>query len=582
MDRTSDIFLKDMEIYEKIVPLLDNTITFYGKQKFNELFKTFIYDPSSLKRRQGVINAIRTNQSNVQQIKKELYKIKDRESDLKWLFYEQINEITKEDMIKKYYFGIDLMDNAYSLTISNYLKIAMIFIEFIVWGVMYYFTKKSFPNISVTTMVKQYYNTHKSFVEIGAMTFFKQKNIRNFVVLLVTNLYFAYRIYSYGTLLSSTVNEGMSIYNIHDRYGRTKDVLESCKKIFNHDIFMSQEKQLILGDLNNLIKEMKKNKSFGGILMFRKNREKYIAQVKRVLGYIGLIDSFINTSSLVDLGFVYPEYEQRESPFIEGSKLGHPLLSQNQVRNDVQLGNPHTIILTGPNTSGKSSYMRTVALNLFLGQTLGLVFAKSMKYTPFAKFYTYMNIPDSIGRESLFEAEVNRCLSYQNDIDNLPKGIFSFAIIDELFTGTNPDEGLIASESIIKYFRKNKQSIQIISTHFLSLGNLSRKYSGHIKSKKFVMLQDKNGFYYPDFRLIDGISSQKLGIQILRQKGYNNEILKNAEKSFKVRPKKRQVKDRVEKEVSQNSEDTRHHVQLSSHKKSSPINKKTVLVQAKA
>lgn len=559
MDRTSEIFLQDMKIYENIVPLIDNTITFYGKQKFNELFKTLIYNSSSLQRRQSIISSMRNNKNNVKQIKKELFRIKDRENDLKWLFYEQVNEITKEDVLKKYYFGVDLFDNSYSLTISNYLKISMIMIEFIVWGVMYYFTKKTFPNISVIQMIKQYYNTHKSFVEIGTMPFIESKNIRSFIVLLITNLYFAYRIYSYGTLISSTINEGISMYNIYDRYHRVKEVFEGCKKIFNSDIFMEQEKQLILTDLNKLIKEMKKNKSLGGILMFRKNRDKYTALVKRVLGYIGLLDSFINISSLIDLGFTYPEYVQRESPFIEGKQLGHPVLSPNQVKNDVILGNPHTMILTGPNTSGKSSYMRTVALNIFLGQTLGLVFAKSMKFTPFSKLYTYMNIPDSIGRESLFEAEVNRCLTYQQEIESLPKGLFSFAIIDELFTGTNPEEGLIASESIIKHLRKNKQSIQIISTHFLSLGNLSKKYSGYIKANKFVMLKDKDGFYYPNFKLVNGISDQKLGIQILRQKGYNNEIIRNAEKAIKTKkPNKLKIKNKQ---------------QLSSHKQLSPKNK---------
>ena len=96
------------------------------------------------------------------------------------------------------------------------------------------------------------------------------------------------------------------------------------------------------------------------------------------------------------------------------------------------------MLLSGPNGSGKSTYIKSVLENIILAQTIGFSFCQEMSLTPFHNFITHLNIPDCQGKESLFQAEMNRCYQYLQELQSLnQEGKFSFNIIDEIFVSTN-------------------------------------------------------------------------------------------------------------------------------------------------
>ena len=102
---------------------------------------------------------------------------------------------------------------------------------------------------------------------------------------------------------------------------------------------------------------------------------------------------------------------ESETPIVKGTNMWNICCSV-PVYNDVSMDsvNSHTnMIITGPNGSGKSTYIKSVIECILLGQTVGVVPAKEFSFTPFTNIATYLNIPDCQGKESLFQAEMNRC-----------------------------------------------------------------------------------------------------------------------------------------------------------------------------
>ena len=111
----------------------------------------------------------------------------------------------------------------------------------------------------------------------------------------------------------------------------------------------------------------------------------------------------------------------------------------------IGMGNPNNICITGPNAGGKSTFIKSLCISILLSQTLTVAPAELFELTPIYYIQTYINIPDCKGKESLFQAEMRRSLKYINKLKEL-KDKFSFVIMDEIFSSTNPDEGVVAMQ----------------------------------------------------------------------------------------------------------------------------------------
>jgi hypothetical protein len=181
------------------------------------------------------------------------------------------------------------------------------------------------------------------------------------------------------------------------------------------------------------------------------------------------------------------------------------------------------LIITGPNASGKTTQLKTTAINIIFTQQFGLGFYESASLTPYTHIHSYLNIPDTSGRDSLFQAEARRCKEIVDIIDS-EKESRHFCIFDELFSGTNADEATSASFGFLKYLQKRENVDFILTTHFVKLCKMVKKASNlQIQNLKMDATIDGTKIVF-HYRLVKGISKIKAAKLILVQMGFPNEI----------------------------------------------------------
>lgn len=198
---------------------------------------------------------------------------------------------------------------------------------------------------------------------------------------------------------------------------------------------------------------------------------------------LGEFDSFL---SLAIFAYTHPDYtypKVADNFIFEGKELGHPLLHRDKcVTNDVNIcHHPYFLVVTGANMAGKSTYLRTVGLNLTLANMGAPVFAKSLKFYPF-HLVTNLRTSDSLNdNESYFFAELKRLKMI---IDRLESGEELFIILDEILKGTNSEDKQKGSIALMKQLIANK-GCGIIATHDLVLGDLEKEYPNEVKNYRF-------------------------------------------------------------------------------------------------
>ena len=204
-------------------------------------------------------------------------------------------------------------------------------------------------------------------------------------------------------------------------------------------------------------------------------------------------------------------------------KKQHYPTHTDSVLNTVDL--KKNLIITGPNASGKTTQLKTTAINIIFTQQFGLGFYESASLTPYTHIHSYLNIPDTSGRDSLFQAEARRCKEILDIIDSEEERRH-FCIFDELFSGTNADEATSASFGFLKYLQKRENVDFILTTHFVKLCKMVKKASNlQIENFKMDATVDGNNIVF-HYKLTKGISKIKAAKLILVQMGFPEEVIR--------------------------------------------------------
>jgi hypothetical protein len=181
------------------------------------------------------------------------------------------------------------------------------------------------------------------------------------------------------------------------------------------------------------------------------------------------------------------------------------------------------LIISGPNASGKTTYMKTVLLNLIFTQQFGVgCYGAGSVIKPFQHLHCYLNIPDTSGRDSLFQAEARRCKEILDIIKDGAAGDRHFIIFDELFSGTNPDEAVKSSTAFIKYLSKMDNVAFMLTTHYRAVCKKVRKVC---ENRQMIVKPRADGGLRYTYRVGEGISNVKGGEFVLKEMGYPDEIL---------------------------------------------------------
>jgi hypothetical protein len=196
------------------------------------------------------------------------------------------------------------------------------------------------------------------------------------------------------------------------------------------------------------------------------------------------------------------------------------LKNSNPIKNTIKL--KKNMIITGPNASGKTTILKSTLINILFSQQFGCGFYDSAKFKPFNHIHCYLNIPDTSGRDSLFQAEARRCKEILDVINGSPKETH-FCVFDELYSGTNPEEAEQSATSFMKYITKYRNVSCILTTHFTKVCKRLEKIK-NIINYKMLTEKDNNNLIYK-YTLMEGISDIKGGMIVLQQMNYPKEIV---------------------------------------------------------
>ncbi len=251
-------------------------------------------------------------------------------------------------------------------------------------------------------------------------------------------------------------------------------------------------------------------------------------------------DNILNQSFLYSFGFhgflnqieglqgnlkskmiTYCNYSHKKTEF---KQLCHPALCDNKpIRNTVKLNK--NMIITGPNAAGKTTIIKSTIINLLLSQQIGCGFYEKATIYPYQTIHCYINIPDTSGRDSLFQAEARRCKEILDDVYRKPN-TRHFCIFDELYSGTNPYEAVASAYGYLDYLIKSKKCTFILTTHFINLCKIMNT-NKHVKNYHMIVNSENEELKYT-YQMKQGISNIKGGTFVLRQLGYPDEIIKKA------------------------------------------------------
>jgi hypothetical protein len=196
---------------------------------------------------------------------------------------------------------------------------------------------------------------------------------------------------------------------------------------------------------------------------------------------------------------------------------------ETPIKNDVVINKK--IIITGPNAAGKTTIIKSTLMNIILSQQIGYGFYDSANICPYDYLHSYLNIPDTSGRDSLFQAESRRC---KEILDSLEKESDKrhFCIFDELYSGTNPYEAVASAYGYIDYLSTMKNVDLMLTTHYISLCN-NLKTNKRIKNYKMkVNVEEDYNLKYL-YKIERGISKIKGGIKVLYDLDYPKAIIEN-------------------------------------------------------
>ncbi|MGL4997418.1 MAG: DNA mismatch repair protein MutS [Cetobacterium sp.] len=328
-----------------------------------------------------------------------------------------------------------------------------------------------------------------------------------------------------------------NIHLVPDDYIR-KQTLANAERYIVEDLKIYEEKVLNAKDkIENLeyilFKEVSEEiKKYRGILH----------KLAYKIAYLDVISNFsyIATKN----SYIKPEITESGDMEIIGGR--HPIVEQlvgreNFVKNNIVLNDDkNLIILTGPNMSGKSTYMKQVALILIMAHMGCYVPAEYAKIGIVDKIFTRIGASDDlVTGQSTFMLEMTEVA---NIVNSSTKD--SFIILDEIGRGTSTFDGISIATSITEYIHDNIKAKTIFATHYHELTQLESKLSKSANFRIEVKEEEKEITFLRE--IVRGGADKSYGIEVARLAGLPKEILDRAKEMLKVLENRKMI---IEKKV---------------------------------
>ena len=249
--------------------------------------------------------------------------------------------------------------------------------------------------------------------------------------------------------------------------------------------------------------------------------EKHAEKTTQWFGVVGSLEALI---SLANIRNNHPEWNypvfHKNGFHLEGKNLGHPLIPEKQrVCNDFQLKKDSWInIVTGSNMAGKSTFLRTIGVNIILAKAGSVVCAESLGISHF-RIMTYLTITDSLTENtSTFYREI---LRLKKILDSARQDNNILLLLDEMLRGTNSADKARGSMAIVRELIHHKVQA-IVATHNLELAEMQKEFPENISNYYFDIIIDKDSTMNFDYKLKPGVCNtfnaslllKKIGIDV--------------------------------------------------------------------
>lgn len=267
--------------------------------------------------------------------------------------------------------------------------------------------------------------------------------------------------------------------------------------------------------------------------LFQKIRLILIKNIKRMQNtgnLIALLDVILSLSDVAyKNNYIRPVFNDKNIIMIKESR--HPVVENTMdkneyIANDVNLGHNGKIIqiITGPNMSGKSTYMRQAALSLIMAQMGSFIPAKKADISIVDKIFTRIGASDNLFKgESTFMVEMKEMSKIINHATEN-----SLLILDEVGRGTSTYDGLSIAWAIIEYISKKLKSKTLFATHYHELTELEEKFD-NIENLKIDVEECNNEIIFLH-KILKGKANKSYGIEVAKLAGFPNSIINKAQK----------------------------------------------------
>jgi len=294
-----------------------------------------------------------------------------------------------------------------------------------------------------------------------------------------------------------------------------KELLEKVENIT--DFSLSISKFNAMGYMLKCYYELYSNSTFEESLRYSFGFEGYMDNLRGAHSHV--LQYKINSTSYNTTNL----FELKEQYYISHMNSEH-------VKNDCTIDN--NMIITGVNASGKTTMLKSITINILFSQQIGYGFYKKCKLHPYTHIHSYLNIPDTSGRDSLFQAESRRCkemIDIIGECDNTEVKSRHFCILDELYSGTNPTDAIKASYAFLQYLCKYSNVKFILTTHYTEVCQ-KLEDSSSIANYRMDVKQEDDGKLNFNYKLKPGICTIQGAIEILKEMDYPKDIIETIQK----------------------------------------------------
>ncbi len=525
--------IKDGSNKGSLISVLDQTVTSMGGRLFKKWLKSPLLKKESIEARQLAISNLKKETILREEIREKLKQINDIERLISKINYGNANP---RDLISLRYslqrispikeklkkFASPLL--SYVQEMADLEKVNQLISRSI----------KDEPNISLRegNIIKKGYNEELDrlqAIKTNSKKYLQELEGKEKEKTGISSLKISYnRVFGYFIEVTKR-----NISQVPSHYIRKQTTANSERYITEE---LKQEEEKILGAQDKIVQL-----EFD---LFQKINQEIIIEtglIQDAASRLAILDVLCSLAKVAfENGYVKPQFVDEN--YLQIKEGRHPVvekIEQKFIPNDVLIKEGEIMIITGPNTSGKSTIMRQTALIVLMAQIGSYVPASEVTLSIFDRIFTRVGAYDDLSSgQSTFMVEMLETASILNNASKK-----SLLILDEVGRGTSTFDGVAIAWSVVEYLHDKVKAKTMFATHYHVLNKLSEKFS-RVKNYN-VAVKEVEGDLIFLRRLVEGGTDQSHGVHVARMAGLPEEVVQRAKEIQEILEKEEEMSSRL-------------------------------------